>query len=109
MSSKDKITLNVFRFDPKDDESGRYEKYEIRTDNSMSVLAALRYIYENIDPMVAFRNYECYLGICSSCLMRVNGKNVRACSTLLNPGDEVRIDPIKSKKVIRDLVVDFES
>jgi len=109
VSSKDKITLNVFRFDPKDDESGRYEKYEIRTDNSMSVLAALRYIYENIDPMVAFRNYECYLGICSSCLMRVNGKNVRACSTLLNPGDEVRIDPIKSKKVIRDLVVDFES
>ena len=36
-----------------------------------------------------------------------HGKNCRACSTWINPGDELTIDPAKGFPVIKDLVVDF--
>ncbi|HEX78203.1 MAG TPA: hypothetical protein G4O03_07335 [Dehalococcoidia bacterium] len=101
------ITVEVLRFDPDIDPASRYQTYEIPTAARMGVLSILEYIYENLDSSLAFRNYYCYLGICGSCAVRLNGKNVRACSVTLSPGDRAKIEPIGNYELIRDVVVDF--
>ena len=103
------ITLHILRYDPDQDIAPQFQTYEIETTSSMNLLSALRYIFEHTDPTLAFRDYECHMGTCSSCRMQLNGKNVRACSALLEPGCEVRVEPAKGAQVIRDVVVDFES
>lgn len=74
----------------------------------MTVLAILRYIFRSLDPSLAFRDYDCYQGVCMSCLMVINGKQLRACSTLVEPGQEVTIEPISGHPLIKDLVVSFD-
>jgi len=101
------IKAKVFRFNPKTDKEPRYEVYEIRTKDPMTVSDILKYIYENIDNSLAFRYYRCFKGVCGSCLISVNGKPCKGCQVIVKPGEEVVIEPIKGYKIIRDLVVDF--
>lgn len=75
--------------------------YEVPVEPGQSVLGVLQYIYDHLDPTLAF-SYSCRIGLCSACLMRVNGKVVRACTTLAE-GDML-IEPYKDAAVIRDLV-----
>jgi succinate dehydrogenase / fumarate reductase iron-sulfur subunit len=103
------ITARVFRFNPKIDKNPKYEIYEIQNQSSTSVLNLLTYIHQNIDRSLAYRNYFCNVGLCRSCLLQIDGKNLRGCSKIVNPGDTVTIEPAKGYEVIRDLVVDFSS
>ena len=73
----------------------------------MTVQTLLRYIYENLDPTLAFRDYRCGSGLCNTCLVRVNGKTKRSCETLVPQGEELQIEPA-SGRVIRDLVTELE-
>ena len=102
------ITIKIERFNPKVDKSARYQEYRVETEESMTVLDLVKYIHDNVDRTLAYRNVRCYLGVCTACLMAINGKNLRACSTSVSPGDELTIGPArKNYPVIRDLVVDF--
>lgn len=101
------IIANVFRFNPQIDENPKYEVYEIQTNQSISVLNLLLYIHQHMDRSLAYRNYFCNLGLCMSCLICLNGKNVRGCTESVDPGDTVTIEPAAGYEVIRDLVVDF--
>lgn len=74
----------------------------------MTVLMVLRHIFKNLDPTLAFRDYECYQGVCMSCQMIVNGKIVRACSTMVEPGEEFTVEPLSGHPLIKDLVVSFD-
>jgi succinate dehydrogenase / fumarate reductase iron-sulfur subunit len=108
LSIKEKFVIaKIQRFDPSTDEAPRLQEYRIPIEEQIDVQDLLREIYEKEDPTLAFRNYDCYRGVCSGCLISVNGKNCRACSTWINPGDELTIDPAKGFPVIKDLVVDF--
>ncbi len=73
----------------------------------MTVQTLLRYIHENLDPTLSFRDYRCGSGLCNTCLVRMNGKIARSCLTLVPHGDVVEIEPA-SGRVIRDLVTEFE-
>jgi len=106
---KDKvITAKVQRFNPKIDDVPWFQEYKVETDESMSVLGLIKHIHDNIDRTLAYRNVSCYLGVCTACLMNINGKKSRACSMIVSPGDALTIKPIKEgRNIIRDLVVDL--
>lgn len=102
------ITAKIQRFNPRSDDSPRFQEYKVEADESMSVLGLIKHIHDNIDRTLAYRNVSCYLGVCTACLMNINGKKARACSTIVSPGDELTIRPIKEgHDIIRDLVVDL--
>jgi len=75
----------------------------------LAVPEALQEIYLTSDPTLAFRHYRCGRRLCRSCEVRVNGKVVRGCATLLHPGRAYRIEAARPEAVIRDLVFDFEA
>ena len=102
-----RITLKAYRFDPLKDPEPSYKEYEIPLSGSMSVLMALEYVYEHMDETLAFRRYCCGTSRCNSCLMRANGKKIRACSTLVEEGKTLVVEPPDGYRVIKDLVVDF--
>lgn len=106
MDSK-KITAEIFRFDPQEDNKPYYKTYIVNTTNRISLQELIRYIHNKIDSTLSFRNYNCYQGICSCCAVKLNGKNVKACCTIIRPGEKVRIEPCNFQKVIKDLVTSF--
>jgi succinate dehydrogenase/fumarate reductase-like Fe-S protein len=104
VSSND-VTLRVFRFDPDKDRTPVHSSYEIPYEDGMTVHIALKYIYENMDDTLAFKDSCCYSLKCYGCVVRVDGKEVRACATPVFGGKTYTIDPISTSGVIRDLVV----
>ena len=102
------IKISVSRKDPFTGNAVRYQDYEIQTGRDMTVLEALQEIYLTSDPTLAFRHYRCRRRLCRSCEVKVNGKVVRGCATLLHPGRAYRIEAARPEAVIRDLVFDFE-
>lgn len=104
---KNVIIATVQRFNPTLDQSPSYQVYEVESEKSMLVLSLIKKIHDNIDRSLAYRNVGCNLGVCVACLMNINGKNLRACTTLVRPGDNVSIGPVEKYPIVRDLVVDF--
>ncbi len=69
----------------------------------LSVMGALDWIHQNVDPTLAyFSHAACYQGSCGRCLVRVNGKTVLACNAEIT-GNALLLEPWNDK-VIRDLV-----
>jgi len=59
------------------------------------------------NPLLVFRR-SCREGICGSCSMNYNGKNVLACTTKIDSSVKVHlIHPLPHLPVLRDLVVDM--
>ncbi len=110
MERKEKgmITARVYRRNPMAGDSERYDTYQIECHGPLTVLMVLRYIFKNLDPTLAFRDFECYQGVCMSCQMVVKGKRVRACSTMVKPGEEFTVEPLPGHPLIKDLVVSFD-
>ncbi|MCD6341294.1 MAG: ferredoxin [Thaumarchaeota archaeon] len=103
----EKVRVKVFRFNPEKDEAPYYKTYEVPVEGPMSVLALLRYIYEELDPTLAFcGEHICYKGICATCMALVNGKVERTCMRIVNPGEEIVVEPLKGQPIVRDLMTD---
>ena len=107
-----KVTFKVYRFNPEKDEKPHYETYELEMKEDKVVLDALNEIKWEIDGSLSYRR-SCRHGICGSCAVKLNGKNVLACKTPIKEaveqfGDVLVIEPLtkKKEKVIKDLVVD---
>ncbi len=105
--TEEPIKVKVFRFNPKRDKSPTFSSYDVFQKEPLTVLALINHIYENIDRTLAFRNFNCYRGICMACLLKVNGRKVRGCTEVVNPGESITIEPAPGAPIIRDLVVDF--
>ncbi len=71
-----------------------------------TLLEALMYIKENIDSSLTFRK-DCRSGVCGSCGVFVNDKEVLACKYKLSHEDVIK--PLRNHKIIRDLVVESNS
>lgn len=83
-------------------DENRLAVYKVPAESGQSVLGVLQYIYDHLDSTLAF-SCSCRIGLCLACLVRVNGKVVRACTTLAE-GDML-IEPYSDDARIRDLVV----
>ena len=72
------------------------------------VLDLLLAIQRKHDPSIGFR-HSCRVALCNVCGVRVNGEPVLACQESLPAEvDEVRIEPLEGKPVLRDLVVELD-
>ena len=71
----------------------------------VTLLEFLQNIKSTQDSTLTFSS-GCRSGVCGSCAVRINGKEVLACSYKLQDGDTV--EPLRNSKVIRDLVVDMD-
>ena len=104
----DEITIRLFRFDPAFEQEPRYEVITYATEEPLSVMMLMQQLHA-LDPERACRTSMCFKGACGACLVQLNGRSVLGCSTLIRPGEEIRLDPHPGFKHIRDLVVDFSN
>lgn len=103
--SKNELKIMTVQVRRGDKQQHEQVVYRVAVEPGESVQGILQYIYDNLDPSIGFA-FSCRIGLCASCLVRVNGKVVRACTTLVE-GDYLLIEPYKNEAVIRDLVTDF--
>lgn len=101
-----RIYAKVFRYSSEEKEK-RVDRFEVPPSPGMTVQILLRFIYEQIDPTLAFRDFRCGQGICNTCRIKMNGKLIRSCKTLVHAGEEILLEPADGK-VIKDLVVQVE-
>ncbi len=95
--------LRILRFDPAKGKSAAFQEYTVPFRSGYTVMDGLLHIYRNLDSSLAFRA-SCISGLCLACLVRIDGRNGCPCKTLLK--EEMNLEPLKDKKVIRDLVVE---
>ena len=102
--------VRILRFDPSVDSEPYEKEYEITgfdtTSGPLSVLKALHWINNNIEP-IAY-DYNCRRASCGLCGMMINGEPRLACMTAIEDGDTVLLEPLAGFPVIRDLIVDNE-
>jgi len=103
--TQERIEVKVFRYNPSVDSKPRFDTFTVPYTQDMTVLDALHYIYENLDPTLAYR-WSCRAGQCGSCAMIVNGKPCAACRMQVERGKPLSIAPLTQFPVVRDLVVD---
>jgi succinate dehydrogenase/fumarate reductase iron-sulfur protein len=87
---------------------GEYRDYRVQVPPEGMIIDALFAVQTEHDSSLAFR-VSCRAGICGSCAVRVDGRERLACQTPLSlAGDSIRVGPLRSLPVIRDLVVDLD-
>ncbi len=102
------ITVKVFRYNPEKDTRGSYVAYKMEGAETDRVLDLLEYIKGNFDGTLSFRR-SCAHGVCGSDAVRVNGRNMLACKTLVRDvGTNITVEPILGLRVVKDLIVDME-
>jgi fumarate reductase iron-sulfur subunit len=89
------------------------QSFEVPFDESTSILDALNYIKEELDPSLSFR-WSCRMAICGSCGFMVNGIPKLGCKEFLRnyvTGQnkaELTIEPLAHFTVERDLMVNMD-
>ncbi len=101
MSVKETVNIRVFRFDPETDKEPRYETYAVPLERGMSVFNALQYINAHYDGSLSYYA-SCRIGVCTGCMMMINGKPRLACSEFVE-GD-LTLEPLNRRRVIKDLL-----
>ena len=100
-----KVKLKIYRHTS---EKEGFESYELEVGEDAVILDLLNKIKWEIDGTLSYRR-SCRHGICGSCAVKLNKKNVLACKTsvkeVVQQFGELVIEPV-SKNVIKDLVVD---
>jgi len=78
--------------------------YDVNMQN-VTLLELLNEIKAHQDASLAYSS-GCRSSVCGSCSVRVNEKEVLACSYKVQDGD--KIEPLKNMEVVRDLVVNMD-
>jgi succinate dehydrogenase iron-sulfur subunit len=104
------IILEIQRFNPKKDTGAYLKTYEVEAAPNDRLLDVLMHLKRTVDPTLGLRK-SCAHGICGSDAMVINGQERLACKTLVKEvadrdGAAVRIEPLRTMPVQRDLMVD---
>ncbi len=107
--SEQTIQIEVLRYRREQDSEPVWQSYEIPYKHDLSLLEALNYIKDYVDPTLAYR-WSCRMAVCGSCGMMVNDQPKLACETFLRDyfPKKVRVEALKNFDIERDLVVDIE-
>ena len=101
------MNVEVLRYNPEIDQEPHLSTYQVPYDNQTSLLDALGYIKDKLEPSLSYR-WSCRMAICGSCGMMVNNKPKLACKTFLRDySGHMRIEPLANFPIERDLVVDL--
>lgn len=96
------VTVQVVRGDA--EHEAALERHDVPYREGMSLLDALFWIREHRDPSLAVR-YSCRsANACKECAAVVNDRGGYLCSIRAVPDEEVRIEPLKGRPWIKDLV-----
>ncbi len=102
------VTVKIFRYNPEKDERGHYESYTVDVPETDRILDVLELIKGHKDGSLSFRR-SCAHGVCGSDAMRINGRNMLACKTLVRDvGANITVEPIMGLPIKKDLIVDME-
>jgi succinate dehydrogenase / fumarate reductase iron-sulfur subunit len=102
------ITMKIFRYNPEVDKTFHYETYTLEGEETDRVLDLLEKVKGYNDGTLSFRR-SCAHGVCGSDALRINGRNMLACKTLVRDvGTKITVDPVLGLKVIKDLIVDMD-
>ncbi len=103
-----KVKVKVRRFNPEQDRRPYWSEYQLEAQPTDRVLDLLVYIKGYLDGTLTFRR-SCAHGICGSDAMRINGRNMLACKTLIRDvGEKITVEPLLGLRIIKDLIVDME-
>ena len=80
--------ISIRRYDPEMDSEPRWDDYTVPSDDRTTVAEALAYVYENLDPTLAYP-FWCRFGACGLCAVDVNGQPRMACSANLKEGMKI--------------------
>lgn len=101
------MKIEVMRYNPEVDEKPYFKAFDVPYDSQTSLLDALGYIKDNLEPELSYR-WSCRMAICGSCGMMVNKRPSLACKTFLRDfSGFMRIEPLANFPIERDLVVDL--
>lgn len=102
----DNVRLLIFRGGAS---GGEEKEYVVPKTPGMVVLDAVRLVQEQQDGTLAIR-WNCKAAKCGSCAAEINGHPRLMCKTrvedVMGPDGVIRVHPIKTFPVIRDLVTD---
>ncbi|RUO32406.1 succinate dehydrogenase/fumarate reductase iron-sulfur subunit [Aliidiomarina soli] len=102
-------SIQILRYLPEESSQPFLQSFQVPVTDSTSVLDALNYIKESLDPTLSFR-WSCRMAICGSCGVMVNGIPKLGCKDFLrNYPNELIIEPLAHLPVERDLVVNMDS
>ncbi|MDR1686417.1 MAG: hypothetical protein LBR82_08280 [Desulfovibrio sp.] len=99
--------VEIYRQDDENNSVGHYDIFVVpyTDEDKVTVMDVLDYISLHYDGSLAYYKHSvCDHGICGRCGLRVNGKAAMACTTIAETA-HLRLDPLRSKDVVRDLVV----
>ncbi len=105
---KGTIRVSSRRADPAKNPGPQFSTYEVEAEGEITVLDVLNFIFYGLDSTLAYRRYRCGRRLCRSCEVKLDGKVVRGCATLLRPGGIYTLEPARPESLIRDLVCDFD-
>jgi len=99
--SKQIYTISIKR-------SKKYLNFKVELAPTLTVIDALDHIRFTIDPSIKYR-HSCHHGSCGTCACIINNVERLACMTFLYEFNDniITIEPLKSFKVISDLVIDI--
>lgn len=105
-----KVTFKVFRFNSDTDYLPYFREITMDVTSEEVVLDILNRIKWEHDGSFSYRR-SCRHGICGACAIKVNGKGVLACKERMNDvidlfGNELTLEPLSTKRAVKDLVVD---
>lgn len=99
-----KKELNMVLYIKRHDKMERFEVSD--TFKGATLLELLNHIKQSQDKSLSFLS-GCRSGVCGSCAVRVNGKEVLACAYKV--ASEDKIEPLRNMPLLKDLVVDYAS
>jgi succinate dehydrogenase/fumarate reductase iron-sulfur protein len=97
------VRITVKRFDPLMDRGPHDESYEVPVSEKMTILDGLIYVYENLEPGLAF-DFGCRYACCGACSVKVDGRPTLICQEPLQK--DIEVEPLENLPVLKDLVVD---
>ena len=102
----EKVKIKIKRFDGNKE---YIKEYDVDIADRTTVLEALSFIKDYIDPTLSFRA-QCRASICGTCGVKIWEKHFLACKTKLKDviqgNGEVLIEPMANQQVIKDLITD---
>jgi succinate dehydrogenase / fumarate reductase iron-sulfur subunit len=109
LAQGESIKLLVYRFDPESGDAPGMQAFDVPyTGAGMMLLDALNHIKWELDGTLTYRR-SCREGVCGSDGMNINGVNGLACIVpVAGLRQPIKIRPLPSMPVIRDLVVDMD-
>jgi fumarate reductase iron-sulfur subunit len=98
------ISISVARQNSSEESAAKILVYKVPKQKQMSVIDALEYIREHLDPSLSF-NYSCKKQRCGSCAMKIDDSVALGCYTPATDGQTIL--PLPGFRVEKDLIVDW--